>query len=164
MLLGGLTAAIHGSGFLAVYIAGLVLSDAWASQDGMVHAVPNALAGVAEPLLFAVLGAAFADLVEPGDLARGLLLTIATIIVIRPVVAAVCLHGTGLTRREATLVSWGGLKGAVPLLLGAYPALEGFGQADTVAAIVLVGTATSLVIQGAGLPYISQQLFTGREP
>jgi cell volume regulation protein A len=119
--------------------------------------VPNALAGVAEPLLFAVLGAAFADLVEPSDLGRGLVLTIATIIIIRPVVAAVCLHGSRLTRREATLVWWGGPKGAVPLLLGAYPALEGFEQAETVAAIVLVATATSLVIQGATLPYFNPQ-------
>jgi cell volume regulation protein A len=80
------------------------------------------------------------------------------------VVAAVCLHGSGLPRREATLVSWGGLKGAVPLLLGAYPALEGFGQADTVAAIVLVGTAASLIVQGATLPYITQCTTSGTSP
>jgi cell volume regulation protein A len=53
------TASIHGSGFLAVYIAGLALSDAWAREDSRRHAVPEAFAAAAEPLLFGMLGAAF---------------------------------------------------------------------------------------------------------
>ena len=156
MLLGGLTATVHGSGFLAVYVAGLMLSDAWAEQDGTVHAVPDALAAIAELLLFAILGAAFAPLITPIDVARGIVLTLATILAVRPLAAAACLVGSGLQRSERALVSWGGLKGAVPLLLGAYPALNGFGQADTVAATVLVATGASLVIQGAMLRCLAQ--------
>ncbi|MDX6593539.1 MAG: potassium/hydrogen antiporter [Gaiellales bacterium] len=155
LMLGGLTATVDGSGFLAVYLAGLVLSDAWAKQDEMVHAVPEALGAISEPLLFALLGAAFAPLVGPGDVARGIVLTVATVLVVRPIVAASCLTGSGLSRAERALVSWGGLKGAVPLLLAAYPALEGFGEADTVAATVLVATAVSLVLQGVLLPRLA---------
>jgi cell volume regulation protein A len=155
LLLGGLTATVHGSGFLAVYLAGLLLSDAWAKQGATLRAVPDALGGIAEPLLFAVLGAAFAPLVGPADVARGIVLTLATVLVVRPFVAALCLPGSGLRRAERALVSWGGLKGAVPLLLAAYPALEGFGKADTVAATVLVATAASLVLQGVLLPRIA---------
>ncbi len=157
VLLGSVTATLHGSGFLAVYIAGLLLSDAWARQDGTQHAVPEALSGAAELLLFAVLGAAFAPLVGAGDVGRGIFLMVATVFVVRPLAASACLIRSGLHGADRALVSWGGLKGAVPLLLAAYPALELFDDAGTVAATVLVATAASLVVQGGTLPLIADR-------
>jgi potassium/hydrogen antiporter len=145
------TASLHGSGFLAVYVAGLLLSDAWAAVDSRQHQLPEALAAAAEPLLFGMLGAAFAPIVAGGDIWRGIVLTLATVLVIRPLVAAACLAGSELTRPERVLVSWGGLKGAVPLLLAAFPALESLGESDRTEAIVLVATATSILVQGATL-------------
>jgi len=157
VLLGSVTAAVHGSGFLAVYVAGLLLSDAWAEQDGTRHAVPEALSAAAEPVLFAMLGAVFAPLVGGLDLARGMALTFVTVFVLRPLVASVCLVGSRLRARERVLVSWGGLKGAVPLLLAAYPALDDLDGATTVAATVLVATAASLVVQGVTLPRVADR-------
>ena len=84
-------------------------------------------------------------------------MTLATVCVVRPVVAAACLVKSRLTGRERALVSWGGLKGAVPLLLAAYPALEHFGGTATIEAIVLVATAASLVVQGATLSIIAER-------
>lgn len=155
LLLGAVTASIHGSGFLAVYVAGLLLSDAWARQDGSQHAVPEALAGVAEPLLFATLGAAFAPLVGLDHVGYGIALMIVTVFIVRPIVASLCLIGSDLQAADRALVSWGGLKGAVPLLLAAYPALEHFDEAGTVAAIVLVATAASLLVQGGTVPLVA---------
>jgi cell volume regulation protein A len=157
LLLGAVTASLHGSGFLAVYIAGLLLSDAWRRQDGTQHAVPEALAGVAEPLLFATLGAAFAPLVGLDHIGYGIALTVVTVFIVRPIVASVCLIGSDLAAPDRALVSWGGLKGAVPLLLAAYPALEHFDEAGTVAAIVLVATAASLLVQGGTLPLVADR-------
>lgn len=157
IVVGAGTATIHGSGFLAVYIAGLVLSDAWAKQDSTRHAVPEALAGVAEPLLFGLLGATFAAEVGWDHLWQGIVLTLATVFVVRPPIAFTCLAGCGLSRPEKVLVSWGGLKGAVPLLLGAYPALEKLSESLDTESIVLVATAASIVVQGATL-----HLFAGR--
>jgi cell volume regulation protein A len=158
VLLGAATASLHGSGFLAVYIAGLLLSDAWARQDGVQHVVPEALSAVAEPLLFATLGAAFAPLVGLEHIGYGIFLMAVTVFAVRPLVAAVCLIGSDLTAPDRALVSWGGLKGAVPLLLAAYPALESFDEAGTVAAIVLVATAASLVVQGGTLPLVADRV------
>jgi potassium/hydrogen antiporter len=157
VLLGSLTATVHGSGFLAVYVAGLLLSDAWTEQDGTRHAVPEALSAVGELLLFAMLGAVFAPLVGGIDLARGMALTLVTVFVLRPLAASVCLVGSRLRVRERVLVSWGGLKGAVPLLLAAYPALDDLDGATTVAATVLVATAASLMAQGVTLPRIADR-------
>jgi cell volume regulation protein A len=157
VLLGAVTASLHGSGFLAVYIAGLLLSDAWGRQDGTQHAVPEALAGIAEPLLFATLGTAFAPLVGLDHVAYGIALTVATVFIVRPIVATLCLIGSDLHPIDKALVSWGGLKGAVPLLLAAYPALEHFEEADSVAGIVLVATAASLLVQGGTLPLVADK-------
>lgn len=156
VLLGAGTAALHGSGFLAVYVAGLLLSDEWAKQQRRHHAVPAALSAVAEPLLFAMLGAAFAPLVGSDDIVHGTVLTLAAVFVVRPFITAGCLVGSGLGRRDRALVSWGGLKGVVPLLLAAYPALEAFDGASRVEGIVLVATATSLLVQGGTLPLIAR--------
>jgi cell volume regulation protein A len=142
-------------GFLAVYIAGLLLSNAWDREDSASGAVPEALSATAEIVLFATLGAAFAPLVGIDDIWRGLFLMVVTVFVIRPLVASVCLVGSGLSTPDRALVSWGGLKGAVPLLLAAYPALEGFDGATTVVATVLVATAASLVAQGSTLPAVA---------
>jgi cell volume regulation protein A len=158
VLLGALTASLHGSGFLAVYIAGLLLSDAWARQDGAQHVVPEALSTIAEPLLFATLGAAFAPLVGLDHIGYGVFLMVVTVFVVRPLVASVCLIGSGLPAPDRALVSWGGLKGAVPLLLAAYPALEHFDEAGAVAAIVLVATAASLLVQGGTLPLVADRV------
>ena len=155
VLLGALTATLHGSGFLAVYIAGLLLSDAWVRQDGTQHAVPEALSTVAEPLLFVTLGAAFAPLVGLGDIGRGILLTLVTVFALRPLIASACLLGSRLDPSDRALVSWGGLKGAVPLLLAGYPALDDFDGADTVAA--LVPTGASLVVQGGTRPFVADR-------
>lgn len=158
VLLGAVTAALHGSGFLAVYIAGLLLSDAWSSQDGAQHVVPEALSTIAEPLLFATLGAAFAPMVGLDHIGYGIVLMVITVFVVRPLVASVCLIGSDLPAPDRALVSWGGLKGAVPLLLAAYPALEHFDKAGTVAAIVLVATAASLLVQGGTLPLVADRV------
>ncbi len=157
LIVGAATASLHGSGFLAVYLTGLLISDRWSRQDGRHHAVPEAAAGIAEPILFALLGAAFAPLVGATALWQGIVLTLATIFAIRPVVALACLARSGLAKAERVLVSWGGLKGAVPLLLAAYPALESLDQASRTKATVLVATAASILIQGATLRLIPQR-------
>jgi len=114
-------------------------------------------------LLFATLGAAFAPLVRLDHIGYGVFLTIMTVFLIRPLVASLCLIGSELQAADRALVSWGGLKGAVPLLLAAYPALEHVEDADKVAAVVLVATAASLVVQGGTLPLVAARA-AGREP
>jgi cell volume regulation protein A len=158
VVVGSATAVVHGSGFLAVYVAGLLLSDRWARQDGRHHAIPEGAAGLAEPILFGLLGAAFAPLVGFTELWQGIVVTVFTVLVVRPIVVTVLLAGCGFSRGERVLVSWGGLKGAVPLLLAAYPALEALSEAETTEAVVLVATAASVLAQGAGLRLMARKV------
>jgi cell volume regulation protein A len=158
VIIGAATATLHGSGFLAVYIAGLLIADRWARQDGRHHPVPEAAAGVAEPVLFGLLGASFAPLVGATELWQGVVFTIIIVVAVRPPIAWLCLARSGLARAERVLVSWGGLKGAVPLLLAAYPALESPDEAAPTQATVLVATAASIVVQGGSLRFITARV------
>ena len=151
------TATAHGSGFLAVYVTGLLAADRWARQDGRQHAVPLALGALGEPVLFGLLGAAAAPLVGLEDLWLGAALTLGTVVVARPLVVIACTLGTGLTTSERLVVWCGGLKGAVPLLLAMLPALEALDDADRVQAIVLVATAASIILQGWTLRAVARR-------
>jgi potassium/hydrogen antiporter len=149
--IGAATAALHGSGFLAVYLAGLLAADEWAGKDGRQHAVPQAFAAAGEAMLFAVLGAAFATVATTEHVWQGVVLALVLAVTVRPAVAIPMLVGSGLDRRERLLVCWGGLKGAVPLLLAGFPALEALDGALDVQGIVLIATAASIAVQGATL-------------
>ena len=155
LCIGAATASLHGSGFLAVYIAGLLTAETWARQDGRHHAIPEAAASASEALLFALLGAAFAPVVGGGHLWQGLALFTLLAFAVRPAVATPLLLGSGLSRPDRLVVLWGGLKGAVPLLLAGYAALESLDSSDAVQGLVLVVTAASILVQGATVPYVA---------
>ena len=155
--LGAGTAALHGSGFLAVYLAGLVLADAWTRLGEEHDRVVPSLAAAGELLMFALLGAVAAPHLSWRDSAIGATIAVAYAIAIRPPIVALCLVGSDLERPERVLVSWGGLKGAVPLLLSALPALEGVDGAERVQAIVLAATAASLLVQGLTLAAVADR-------
>jgi cell volume regulation protein A len=155
VIVGAATAALHGSGFLAVYVTGLLIAEQWSRRESHRHTIPETAAGVAEPVLFGLLGASFAPLVGATEVWQGAVLTIAIVLVVRPPIAWVCLARSGFGRAERLLVSWGGLKGAVPLLLAAYPALEHLDEATATQATVLVATAASIVVQGGTLRFVN---------
>ncbi|MEZ5101677.1 MAG: cation:proton antiporter [Thermoleophilia bacterium] len=154
--IGAATASLHGSGFLAVYLAGLLIADAWHGREGRHHAVPESLAAGAEPVLFGLLGATFAPLTTWTHVWQGIVLTVVTVLIVRPAVVTALLVRSGFTRGERRLVSWGGLKGAVPLLLAAYPGLEQLDETIDAESIVLVATTASVLLQGAALPLVAR--------
>ena len=120
LLLYGVTTLLHGSGFLAVFVAGIVIGGRRAPYQREVERFHAALAGLAEIVAFVVLGLT----IDLNVLARmdvwlpGLILGIALAIVIRPLVVGLCLLPAQLDRGERLFVLFAGLKGAVPILLG----------------------------------------------
>ena len=156
------TAALHGSGFLAIYLTGLLVADRWAREDGRRHAVPESLAAISEPVLFGLLGAAAAPFLSLEEAIIGVALTVVTVLAVRPLVVLACVSGAGLEKNDRLLVWCGGLKGAVPLLLATYPALEALDASGEVQAVVLVATAASIVLQGVTLRVVATRMPAGR--
>ncbi len=121
----GLADVLHGSGFLAVYLAGLALGSAPIPGKRTVEDFHAGVAWVAQIALFLTLGL----LVFPSELGEvavdGLILTVVLLFVARPVAAWV---GTRIGRypvRDVALISWAGLRGALPVVFATFPVIEG---------------------------------------
>lgn len=148
---------LHGSGFLAVFVAGLVFGRRPVRAQGATEGFLGVLAALSEMTMFAALGltVVFDDI--GAAVPRALVLFALLTFVIRPVVCAVALVPERLTRPERVFVAWGGLKGAVPILLASFPILEGMDGARTVYDTVFVVVVASVLVQGSSLPWLARR-------
>jgi len=149
----GLASVAHGSGFLAVFVAGLIVGDIRAPYQQDVERFMTSLSSVAEIAVFVALGLTI-DLAsfDQSWWLNGIVLAVLLALLIRPVVVAVLLVPARLRLGERVFVMWGGLKGAVPIFLAAFALLAAVEDADQIYAIVFVVVALSVLVQGTTIP------------
>ncbi|MGN6380568.1 MAG: cation:proton antiporter domain-containing protein [Gaiellales bacterium] len=154
----GAAASLHGSGFLAVFAAGLLLGDAEHRVGEDVRAFHRELAGLAEVVVFVALGLTIdlGSLIDTHALADGLLLIAIVILAVRPPVVAALLARARLTRAERIFIAWAGLRGAVPILLASVAVEGGVGSGAALYGIVFVAVATSVIVQGSLLTEVAR--------
>jgi len=153
-----LTHLMGGSGFLAVYIAGLVVGNRPVRAFANVLSVQDAATWLAQMLMFLVLGL----LVTPSrllDLALPALgIAAFLMLVARPIAVTLCLLPFKFARREVVFVSWVGLRGAVGIFLASVPMLVGLPDAQMYFNIGFVVVLTSLLVQGWSLSWAAYRL------
>jgi cell volume regulation protein A len=156
----GLASVAHGSGFLAVFVAGLALGDLDLPYKGEIMRFQVTLASLAEIVMFVALGLTvnFADLFDQGVWLDGLLLALILAFVARPLAVAPLLLPLRLRMGERIFVAWGGLKGAVPILLAAFAILAEVDDAQRLYEIVFVVVLFSVVVQGSSLGLAARRL------
>jgi len=150
----------HGSGFLAVFVAGIVLGDERAPYKREIERFHSALASLGEIVAFIVLGLTV-DIVEISHLdvwLPGLILGAGLAFVIRPVLVGLCLIPARLERNERAFVLFAGLKGAVPILLGSYLIAAHEPDAKRLYGIIVVVVIFSVVVQGSLVPAAARAL------
>jgi len=159
----GVTTVAHGSGFLAVLIAGIVTSDAVSDEAPTVERFHATLASLGQIVAFVMLGITVRlhTLVEHHAWLIGLGVFALLTLVLRPLVCVPLLAALKINRRETTFIAWAGLKGAVPILLGALAVSGGVPDAARLYAIVFVVVALSVVVQGSSLPWMARRLGVG---
>jgi cell volume regulation protein A len=157
----GVTAYAGGSGFLAVYIAGLVMGNRAYIHKRSLTRFHDGLAWLAQIGMFLTLGL----LVFPSRLlpVMGLALLVAAFLtfVARPAAVYVMLLGSGFTLREQTLVAWAGLRGAVPIILATFPLVAGVPGSEELFNIVFFVVLTSAILQGMTIPLVARLLRIG---
>ena len=161
----GLADALHGSGFMAVYLTGLALGSAGIPGRRTVVDFHDGLAWVSQIAVFITLGL----LVNPGEFGGivddGLLLAAVLMLVARPLAAIVATMPAGFNLRESTLVGWAGLRGAIPIVLATFPVIEGIEHAASFFNIVFFIVLASTLIQGATFDPLARALgLTTSEP
>lgn len=164
-LIYGAAALIGGSGFLAVYVAGLVLGNSHVVHKRSLARFHDALAWLAQITMFVVLGL----LVDPSGVASlavpALAVAAVLMFVARPLGAALCLLPTRFGVAATTMVGWVGLRGAVPIVLATFALEAGVEGAQTIFDVVFFVVLVSVLVQGTTIPVVARWLgVTGPAP
>jgi cell volume regulation protein A len=162
----GATTLLWGSGFVAVYVAAVILGNAPLPYLAGLRRVHDAMAWFSQVAMFLLLGllaypTRLGHVAGPG-LALGLFLAF----VARPVVVAACLAPFRVPRRELVFVAWVGLRGAVPIMLATFPVFAGVEGALHLFDIVFFVVLVSALVQGTTVRGLARtlELETGGPP
>ena len=156
---------LGGSGFLAVYLAGLTLGSASIPARRTVSEFHAGVAWVSQIALFLTLGL----LVFPSELDKvvgeGLILVAVLMLVARPLASVVATRVGGYGLRESLLLGWAGLRGALPVVFATFPVIEGIPDAERFFNLVFFVVLSSALIQGATFEPLARALrLTTSEP
>jgi cell volume regulation protein A len=140
--------AIHGSGFLAVYLAGLVAGNSDIRAVSVLRRFQAGMSWLAQIIMFLVLGLFATPSQFPEILVIAIVLGLFLIFVARPLAVWLCLLPFNMPRQETAFISWVGLRGAVSILLAITPILGGLENGRDIFNIAFIVVLVSLVIQG----------------
>lgn len=157
-LIYGLTSLIKANGFLAVYVAGITMGNSAFVQKKSLLRFHDGLAWLMQIVMFLVLGLqVFPSHLLP-VISVGLLVAAFLMLVARPVSVFVSLFFSRLTLPEKGLISWVGLRGAVPVVLATFPLLAGVDKAEMIFNLVFFIVLTSALLQGSTIPLTASWL------
>jgi cell volume regulation protein A len=154
----GVTQTLGGSGFLAVYVSGIVLGNDTYVHKRSVTVFHDGLAWLMQIVMFLTMGL----LVLPSELSRlavsGIALSAFLVFVARPISVLLCLTPFRFSLREQLMVSWAGLRGAVPIVVATYPLIAGASGARPIFNLVFFVVFISVLLQGTSVPLVSKWL------
>jgi len=157
-LIYGMAALVHGSGFLAVYVAAVVLGNSDFIHKRSLRQFHEGLSYLFEVAMFLILGL----LVFPSELLKvavpALLLSLVLVVVGRPAAVFLSLAFTKIPAAHKGMVAWVGLRGAVPVILATFPLLGGVPGAQMVFDVAFFLVLVSILVQGSTLPLAARIL------
>lgn len=152
---------VQGSGFLAVYIAGLMVGNSRTPYLRGLLRVHDALAWLGQVGMFVMLGL----LVFPSRLVDvavpGLLLALFLALVARPAAVALCLAPFRYPPREMAYIGWVGLRGAIPIILATFPVMAGVAEAERLFNVVFFLVVVNALVPGATVGWVTRRLGLG---
>jgi potassium/hydrogen antiporter len=160
----GLAEVLEGNGFLAAYVAGLMAGSRTFAAKRAVSTFQDGVAWLSQVVMFLTLGllatpSRLADILVPG-----LAITVVLMFVARPISVFICLAPFRFDWRAKLLVSWTGLRGAVPIVLATFPIVAGVPGAFTIFNIVFFVVLLSSLVQGPTLGWVARRLGLNRVP
>jgi potassium/hydrogen antiporter len=154
----GLTATLGGSGFLAVYLVGVLLGNSSVQRMNRLTGFHDSLAWLMQIAMFLILGLLVFPSHLPAVVVSGLLITAVAIFIARPVSVLITLFPVKMPLQEKLFVSWVGLRGAVPIVLATFPLLAGLPKASLLFDLVFFVVFASVLLQGASVPFVARWL------
>lgn len=166
---GGVTAfalvgALGGSGFVAVYLVGLVVGNRMRrSAENLLRAM-DGMAWLAQSSMFLLLGLLVTPAEIPAIAWHALAVSAFLMLAARPAAVWLCLRPFRFAPREVAFIGWIGLRGAVPIVLAVFPLLAGVPNAELLFNVAFVVVVTSLLLQGSSVPFAARRLGVGLPP
>ncbi|MFE2539390.1 potassium/proton antiporter [Actinacidiphila glaucinigra] len=154
-------ALAHGSGFLAVYVASVVLGNAKLPHRPATRGFAEGLAWLAQIGLFVLLGLLVTPHELGDDIVPALVVGLVLTVVARPLSVTASLLPFRTPFRDQVLLSWAGLRGAVPIVLATIPMVAGVRQSERIFNIVFVLVIVYTLVQGPTLPWVARRLRLG---
>ncbi|MGA4858009.1 MULTISPECIES: potassium/proton antiporter [Streptomyces] len=156
-------AMAHGSGFLAVYLCALVLGNAKLPHAPATRGFAEGLGWVAQIGMFVLLGLLVTPHELAGDVLPALVIGLVLTVVARPLSVFVSLTPFKRPWREQALMSWAGLRGAVPIILATIPMVAGVRGSERLFNIVFILVVVYTLVQGPTLPWLARRLGLGNQ-
>ena len=154
----GGAAALGGSGFLAIYLAGLSLASPKDPALRTIESFHSGLAWLAQVGMFLVLGL----LVFPDQLLdyafEGIVIGLLIVFLARPIATWIATIGFGFTPPERLMLGWAGLRGAIPIVLATFPVVDGLGFGSDVFNIIFFAVIVSTLLQGVTITPVAKAL------
>jgi cell volume regulation protein A len=154
----GLAAGVGGSGFLAIYLAGIVLGNSRIVFRRGTFLFLDGLAWIGQITMFVMLGLLSTPSALVGVAPQGLLIAFVLSFLARPLAVVPLLLPFRFSLREHVLVSWVGLKGAVPIILATFPLLFAVPHGMLIFNVVFFVVLVSAILQGWTLPLLADRL------
>ncbi|SDM78462.1 cell volume regulation protein A [Streptomyces sp. cf386] len=157
-------AMAHGSGFLAVYLASMVMGNAKLPHWPATRGFADGVGWIAQIGMFVLLGLLVTPHELGDDILPALVIGLVLTMVARPLSIVACLVPFRVPWREQALMSWAGLRGAVPIILATIPMVGGVPDSERIFNIVFVLVVVYTLVQGPTLPWLARKLHLGDGP
>ena len=156
-------ALAHGSGFLGVYLASMMMGNAKLPHWPATRGFADGLGWIAQIGMFVLLGLLVTPHELGDDVVPALVIGLALTMVARPLSVVLCLTPFRVPWQEQTLMSWAGLRGAVPIILATIPMVQGVDASRRIFNIVFVLVVVYTLVQGPTLPWLARKLHLGED-
>ncbi|CAM3577177.1 potassium/proton antiporter [Halomonas sp. FME1] len=160
----GISANVGGSGFLAIFLTGVVIGNHRIVFQRSTFLFHDGLAWLSQIMMFVVLGLLINPLSLLDVWLEGLIIAAVLILVARPIAVIPIMRLFGFNARETTLVAWVGLRGSVPIILAIFPLMFGLEGAELIFNVVFFVVLISATIQGTTLPLVARRLRLTEKP
>ncbi len=160
----GLASNLDGSGFLSIFVTGVVIGNHRFVFQRNTFLFHDGLAWLSQIIMFVMLGL----LVNPSSLIEvwleGLIIALVLTFIARPLAVIPVLKLFGFPKPEIALISWVGLRGSVPIILAIFPFIYGLPGANLIFDVVFFVVLISATLQGSTLPYVARKLNLMQQP
>lgn len=154
----GVAVLVGGSGFLAVYVAALVLGNSRLPHGGATRGFATSLGWLAQIGLFIMLGLLVTPSRLPEAVLPALAVTLVLVLLGRPLSVVVSMAPFRVPWRDQLFLSWAGLRGAVPIVLATIPVLAAVPDSTRIFDVVFVVVVVSVLVQAPTLPMLARRL------